>query len=321
MNKRLRIVFMGTPEFAVASLDALVKSSHPVVAVVTVPDKPANRGLKLQASAVKEYAVTHNLKILQPEKLKDESFITELKSLEPDLQVVVAFRMLPEVVWKLPRYGTINLHASLLPQYRGAAPINRAIINGEKETGITTFFIRREIDTGDILMQERIPISETDDAGTIHDKLMIAGAKLVVKTVDAIVAHTITPLKQEKFSQSDLKPAPKIFRESCCINWFEPAGEVYNFIRGLSPYPGAWTEFINTAKQKTLIKIFKTRRQNTIQSPAGKAIIANTNKLYIGCKDEALEILELQPEGRKRMTTQEFLRGIRDENKAWDTTF
>jgi len=308
---------MGTPEFAVATLDALLKSRHKVVGVVTVPDKPANRGLKLQASAVKEFAVKHNLPVLQPEKLKNEEFISALKDLNPDLQVVVAFRMLPEMVWALPKLGTINLHASLLPQYRGAAPINWAIINGDKETGITTFFITHQIDTGDILMQEKIEITENDDAGTVHDKLMTLGAELVVKTLDKIAdaAEGIKPQKQ--VASAELKPAPKIFREHCKINWDQSADDVYNFIRGLSPYPGAYTELINEEGTTLTLKIFKTAKLIELSIPAGQVVISNTNQLLVGCADGALEILELQAEGRKRMRAIDFMRGFPIHELNW----
>jgi len=316
MSKSLRIVFMGTPEFAVATLDALLKSRHKVVGVVTVPDKPANRGLKLQASAVKEFALKHNLPILQPEKLKNEEFINELKKLQPDLQVVVAFRMLPEVVWALPEYGTINLHASLLPQYRGAAPINWAIINGEKETGITTFLLSHQIDTGDILLSEKIDITEDDDAGTVHDKLMALGAELVLKTVDMIAdkGHNI-----EKQSQPDatvLMPAPKIFRENCKIDWYKPNEDVYNFIRGLNPYPGAWTELENEKGEKLVVKVFKAvKHPGTIS--AGMLFVNDKNQLFVNCRNGCIEILELQAEGRKRMSTSDFLRGFPLDPSKW----
>jgi len=316
METSLNIVFMGTPEFAVASLDALVHSRHKVAGVITVPDKPASRGLKLQESAVKKYAVEHNLKLLQPEKLKNEVFLTELKALNADLFVVVAFRMLPEAVWNMPRLGTINLHASLLPQYRGAAPINWAIINGEKETGATTFFITQEIDTGDILLQDKLPITDTDDAGTIHDKLMIEGAKLLVQTVDNIADGNVKAQKQNQ--QDAIKLAPKIFRETCKIDWTKPMEDVFNFIRGLSPYPGAWTEIIDNTGKKPVLKIFKTRKQDTVKANPGKMIIGSNNHLFIGCKNNALEILELQPEGRKRMTAADYLRGMQSETKSWD---
>ncbi|MDR1810192.1 MAG: methionyl-tRNA formyltransferase, partial [Prevotella sp.] len=242
----IRIVFMGTPEFAVGSLSALVENGYNVVGVITMPDKPAGRGHKLQASAVKEYALQQNLPLLQPEKLKDDFFLQQLSAWHADLQVVVAFRMLPEAVWSMPRLGTFNLHASLLPQYRGAAPINHAIINGEKETGATTFFLTHEIDTGNIIKQIRIPVRETDTAGSIHDELMKKGAQLVMDTVDMISEGHIETVPQEQFAieESKLKPAPKIFRETCRIDWMKPATDIFNFIRGLSPYPSAWTELV-----------------------------------------------------------------------------
>ncbi|HSY77494.1 MAG TPA: methionyl-tRNA formyltransferase [Bacteroidia bacterium] len=319
MSKSLRIVYMGTPEFAVATLDALVQSSHKVIAVVTTPDKPANRGLKLQSSAVKEYAVQRNLPILQPDKLKSEDFISELKKLNADLFVVVAFRMLPEIVWSMPKLGTINLHGSLLPQYRGAAPINWAIINGEKETGITTFFITHQIDTGDILMQEKIAIEENDNAETIHDKLMVSGAALVVKTIDAIADGTIKAMQQS--AVEELKHAPKIFREDCEIDWNKPIDDVYNFIRGLSPYPGAYSILQNEEGEKLTIKIFSTKKHIDLVIPAGELLISGKNETLIGCEDGALEVIELQAEGRKRMKAADFLRGFPLSAGSWKTIF
>src|SRR5574344_2925277 len=243
-KKDLRIVYMGTPDFAVESLKRLVEGGYNVVAVVTMPDKPVGRHASvLQPSPVKEYALSQNLKVLQPEKLKDEAFVAELQSLNADLQIVVAFRMLPEVVWNMPPMGTFNLHASLLPQYRGAAPINWAVINGDKETGITTFFLKQEIDTGEIIQQVHIPIGETDDVGTVHDKLMMLGGDLVTDTVDNILAGTVHPISQDALAKdTELRPAPKIFKETCRICWSWPMDRLYNFVRGLSPYPAAWTE-------------------------------------------------------------------------------
>jgi methionyl-tRNA formyltransferase len=310
---------MGTPEFAVATLDALVQSNHKVVAVVTTPDKPANRGLKLQSSAVKEYAVQHNLPVLQPDKLKSEDFISELKKFNADLFVVVAFRMLPEIVWNMPKLGTINLHASLLPQYRGAAPINWAVINGEKETGITTFFITHQIDTGDILMQEKIIIEEEDNAGTVHDKLMALGAALVVKTVDAITDETIKAMQQP--AVGELKHAPKIFREDCEIDWNKPVDEVYNSIRGLSPYPGAYTILQNEEGEKLTLKIFSTKKHIDLVIPAGELLVSGKNETLIGCEDGALEVIELQAEGRKRMKAADFLRGFPLSTGTWRVIF
>ena len=310
---------MGTPEFAVATLDALIKSNHKVVAVVTTLDKPANRGLKLQMSAVKEYAVKNNLPVLQPDKLKSEEFVNKLKEINADLFVVVAFRMLPEVVWSMPKYGTINLHASLLPQYRGAAPINWAVINGEVETGITTFFISHQIDTGDILLHEKIAITEEDNAGTVHDKLMVSGAALLVKTVDAIADKTVKAVPQPTFNV--LKHAPKIFRDDCRIDWNKPATEIFNFIRGLSPYPGAFTELQDDAKEKMMLKIFTTAKHLELVIPVGEFLLNAKKQAFIGCGDGALEIIEIQAEGRKRMKMADFLRGFSMDEGTWQAIF
>lgn len=309
---------MGTPEFAVASFEALVKSRHKVIAAITAPDRPASRGLKLKQSAVKEYAIRNNIPVLQPEKLRDESFITALKELNADLFVVVAFRMLPEVIWKMPKLGTINLHASLLPQYRGAAPINWAVINGEKETGATTFFINQVIDNGDILLQERVPISESDDAGSIHDKLMMIGAGLLVKTVNAITDGTIRSKAQESISPGSLKLAPKIFREDCRINWNNKALQVHNLIRGLSPYPTAWTEIRNKGGKQLTVKILGSHIKSGIQLASGELRVEDNTHIYIGCIDAALEIIELQLEGKKAMPAADFLRGFRLREEGWN---
>ena len=237
---------MGTPDFAVEGLRCLVEGGYNVVGVITMPDKPAGRGHKIQFSPVKQFALDHNLPMLQPEKLKDESFVQALREWKADLQIVVAFRMLPEVVWNMPRLGTFNLHASLLPQYRGAAPINWAVINGDTETGITTFFLKHEIDTGEVIQQVRIPIADTDNVEVVHDKLMMLGGRLVVETVDAILAGTVKPIPQEEMAVvGELRPAPKIFKETCRIDWNQPVKRIYDFIRGLSPSPAAWTELIN----------------------------------------------------------------------------
>lgn len=305
---------MGTPEFAVATLDAILKSKHEVVAVVTTPDKPANRGLKLQMSAVKEYALQHNLPVLQPEKLKSPEFIDKLKEINADLFVVVAFRMLPEIVWSMPEYGTINLHASLLPQYRGAAPINWAVINGEKETGVTTFFISHQIDTGDILMHERVAITEEDNAGTVHDKLMHTGSALLVKTIDSIADKTIKAIPQPVFET--LKHAPKIFREDCVINWNKNNDEVFNFIRGLSPYPGAYTNLVNDKGDKMMLKVYASVKDNGSLAP-GALSTNSKHQLFIGCANGSIEITELQAEGRKRMKTADFLRGFSMQEGNW----
>jgi methionyl-tRNA formyltransferase len=307
MSNRLRIIFMGTPEFAVSSLQALVEASCEVVAVVTAPDKPAGRGLKVSMSPVKEYALQQNIPVLQPEKLKNKGFLEELKSYRADLQVVVAFRMLPEVVWNMPPLGTFNLHASLLPQYRGAAPINWAVINGETESGVTTFFLQHEIDTGQIIFQEKVAVGYHDTAGTLYDNLMKTGAELVVKTVAAIQEGNYqTTLQQE---QSDLKSAPKIFRETCEINWDKPAEQVRNLIRGLAPYPAAWT----TINGKSA-KIFKSSVTGDIDD-ASAGTIATDNKKYIHVKtaDRWLAIEEIQIEGKKKMAVEELLRGFKPE--------
>ena len=310
-DKNLRIVFMGTPEFAVASLDALVQSGFNVVGVVTAPDKPAGRGMKLQQSAVKKYAEEKGLTVLQPEKLRKPDFLTELKNLQADLQVVVAFRMLPEVVWNMPTSGTINVHASLLPQYRGAAPINWAIINGEKESGVTTFKLKHEIDTGGILLQEKVAIWEQDTAGTLHDKLKESGAHLLVKTVQGLADGTITEKPQETLFTDNtlLKHAPKIFTETCKIDWSKSVEEVYNLIRGLSPYPAAYTKL----GEKTL-KIFwaeKEKTPTTVQ--AGEWETDKKTYLKYAGADGYLLLKDVQLEGKKRLTIEEFLRGYRFE--------
>ena len=304
----LRIVFMGTPEFAVASLDALVKAGCNIVGVITAPDKAAGRGMELQQSAVKKYAVENNLHILQPEKLKDPGFLEQLKSLQADLQVVVAFRMLPEVVWNMPPMGSVNLHGSLLPQYRGAAPVNRAVINGEKETGVTTFKLKHEIDTGDILLQESFAIGEDENAGEVHDKMKVIGAQLLVKTVKGLADGSLkeTPqLSTFNFQLSTLKHAPKICTETCKINWNKPVDEVYNLIRGLAPYPTAFT-FLQDKK----LKIFKAEKIKTeITETAGNFKTDGKSYLHFACIDGYISLLELQLEGKKKMDTASFLRG------------
>ena len=264
MNKEdLKIVYMGTPDFAVEPLRRLVEDKYNVVGVVTMPDKPAGRGHKLQFSPVKQYAVDNNLHVMQPEKLKAEEFVNELRSLNADLFIVVAFRMLPEVVWAMPRLGTFNLHGSLLPQYRGAAPLNWAVINGEKETGITTFFLTHEIDTGKIIQQEKIAINEEDNVGTIHDKLMIMGGDLVLDTVKIIIAGTVKPKPQEELyaSESELKPAPKIFKETCHLDFNNPTENIHNLVRGLSPYPAAWANLSAEGKEDLQMKIYETKKE------------------------------------------------------------
>ncbi len=306
----LRIVYMGTPEFAVASLDALVSGGYNVVGVVTMPDKPAGRGYKVQFSAVKEYALAHNLPLLQPEKLKDEQFLEELKALKADLQIVVAFRMLPEVVWNMPPMGTFNLHGSLLPQYRGAAPINWAIINGEKETGVTTFFLQHEIDTGDLILQKKIAIHRTDNAETIHDQLMALGAQTVVKTVDCILDGTAPKMPQPEVAE--LKMAPKIFKETCKINWNSDCESIYNFVRGLSPYPTAWSELMNDNREPIPMKIYAVTTEQTSHTYTHGTIITDGKKeLKVACKDGFVIIQSLQLSGKKRMNSDEFLRGYK----------
>jgi methionyl-tRNA formyltransferase len=304
MNKKLRIIFMGTPEFAVPSLDILVKNGYNVVAVVTAPDKPAGRGLKLSSSPVKDYAVANNIPVLQPEKLKNPDFLEELKSYKADLQVIVAFRMLPEAVWNMPPIGSFNLHASLLPQYRGAAPINWAIINGEKETGVTTFFLKHEIDTGDILFQEKELINIDDNAGTLYKRLMHRGAGLVLKTVQAIEAGDYTP--QPQVFEKETKSAPKIFKDTCKINWQQDADSIYNFIRGLSPYPAAWTEL-----QGKSCKILKAKKfiSSSVANNPGAIHTDNKTFLHMESSNGLIAIEELQMEGKKKMSVEEFLRG------------
>jgi methionyl-tRNA formyltransferase len=301
----MRLVFMGTPDFAVASLNALVEAGFEVVGVVTAADKPAGRGQKLQESAVKQYAVAKGLKVLQPLKLKDPEFIEELKSLHADLQVVVAFRMLPEMVWNMPPKGTINLHASLLPHYRGAAPINHAIINGETESGVTTFFLKHEIDTGDVIFSEKVTISSEDTAGDLHDKLMNVGAGLLVKTVQAIADGNYT--EQPQLQSDELKHAPKIFKEHCLIDWNQPGQSIYNLIRGLSPYPTAFTKL----NDKTL-KVFKAELEEKETGLAPGAFLSD-GKTYLkfATKDGFIKLTDLQYEGKKRMQVDEFLRGMR----------
>jgi methionyl-tRNA formyltransferase len=301
----MKIVFMGTPDFAVASLNALFEAGYDIAGVVTAADKPAGRGQKLQESAVKKYAVEKGLKVLQPLKLKDPEFIEELRSLKADLQVVVAFRMLPEIVWDMPPKGTINLHASLLPNYRGAAPINHAIINGETESGVTTFFLKHEIDTGDVIFSEKVAIAEDDSAGDLHDHLMEAGAGLLLKTVKAIAEDNYK--EQPQLSSDELKHAPKIFKEFCKIDWNQPVKTIYNLIRGLSPYPTAFTEL----NDKT-IKIFKARYEETTpENVPGEHVTDGKTFLKFAAKDGFISLLDLQYEGKKRMMVDEFLRGMR----------
>lgn len=304
MSRKLKIVFMGTPAFAVESLDILVKSGYEIAAVVTSPDKPSGRGQKVNISAVKQYALDNHLPILQPTKLKDSDFVHTLKDIDANLFIVVAFRMLPEIVWDMPELGTFNLHASLLPQYRGAAPINWAIINGETQTGVTTFFLQHEIDTGDILFNESIAILPEDNAGTLHDKLMHLGAEVTLKTVKAIESNQIVPKAQP---QVPIIHAPKIFKEDGLLNFEDSVTHVHNKVRGLSPYPGAYT-YLN----EKILKIFETRIElNDEQKAIGSFETDQKTFLKIRCQDGWLYVLSLQLEGKKKMDVQDFLKGYR----------
>ena len=309
----LRIVYMGTPEFAVEALRCLVEGGYNVVGVITMPDKPAGRGHKLQYSPVKQYALSQGLPLLQPEKLKDEAFLEALRAWRADLQIVVAFRMLPEVVWAMPRLGTFNLHASLLPQYRGAAPINWAVINGETETGLTTFFLRHEIDTGEVIRQVRVPIADTDDAGRVHDRLMMLGGQLVTQTVDDILAGTATSVPQEQMTASaPLRPAPKIFKDMCRIDWSRPVKQVYDFVRGLSPYPAAWTELHQEGLPPVVLKVFETEKLPQPHAyPPGTVLTDGKTYLRVAAADGLVGLLSLQLPGKRRLHVDELLRGFR----------
>ena len=323
----LRIVYMGTPDFAVEALRQLVEGGYNVVGVITMPDKPAGRGHKIQYSPVKQYALEQNLPLLQPEKLKDEAFVQALREWKADLQIVVAFRMLPEVVWSMPRLGTFNLHASLLPQYRGAAPINWAVINGDTETGITTFFLKHEIDTGEVIQQVRVPITDTDNVEIVHDKLMMLGGKLVVETVDAILNGVVKPVPQEEMAVvGELRPAPKIFKETCRIDWNQPVKKVYDFIRGLSPYPAAWSELVSPEGEVVVVKIFETEKyimnegkrcRNSRGCFCKVGSIETDGKKYIkvAVPGGFVSVLSLQLPGKKRLKTDELLRGFRLTNE------
>jgi methionyl-tRNA formyltransferase len=309
----LRIVFMGTPEFAVASLDALVKAGCTIVGVITAPDKPAGRGLTLQQSAVKKYAVAHHLNVLQPEKLKDAEFLHQLKLLKADLQIVVAFRMLPETVWNMPPLGTINVHGSLLPQYRGAAPINWAVINGERETGVTTFKLKHEIDTGNILMQQSFSIGENETAGEVHDTMKEIGAALLIKTIKGLANKTLVEspqLSTTNYQLSTLNHAPKIFTETGKIDFTKSVAEIHNLIRGLSPFPGAFT-FLNDK----MLKVYKSEKEMTLPSSApGKYETDGKTFLKFACANGYIIVKELQLEGKKKMTIADFIRGYRFTN-------
>lgn len=320
-KEELRIVYMGTPDFAVESLKALVEGGYNVVGVVTMPDKPIGRhGSVLQASPVKQYAIEKGLKVLQPVKLKDEAFVEELRSLNADLQIVVAFRMLPEVVWNMPRLGTFNLHASLLPQYRGAAPINWAVINGDTETGITTFFLQHEIDTGRVIQQVKVPISDTDNVGDVHDRLMMLGGQLVVETVDNIINGTVTSVEQDDMlaEGEELRPAPKIFHDTCRIDWKGMnMKQIYDFIRGLSPYPAAWTELVNGDKVLS-VKIFEAEKipADSSQYNRGAILTDGKSEVKVAVDGGYVRVKTMQIAGKKKMQTEEFLRGYKFADDA-----
>jgi methionyl-tRNA formyltransferase len=304
-SNQLRIIFMGTPEFAVPSLEILISNGYQVVAVITAPDKPAGRGMLMQQSAVKKFALEHQLNILQPSNLKDPLFVEELKNLTPDLQIVVAFRMLPDVVWQLPRIGTFNLHGSLLPQYRGAAPINWAIMNGEKETGVTTFFLHHEIDTGNIILQEKMLIDEKETAGSLHDRMKVTGAQLVLKTVQTLLTGTYPLIKQQE--NKELKRAPKIYTEDCNIQWNRQTVSIYNQIRGLSPYPAAFTYLAGKN-----LKIFSAEKVIMAHSiKPGEIETDGKTFLHFAACDGFIAALDVQLQGKKKMSIQEFLRGNR----------
>jgi len=310
-KESFRIIFMGTPDFAVESLKSLHKSGFNIVCVITAPDKPAGRGKVLQSSAVKKYAIENNLHLLQPTNLKNELFINELKELNADLQVVVAFRMLPEIVWAMPKSGTINLHASLLPDYRGAAPINHVVINGETKTGVTTFFIEKAIDTGKIILQKEVDILPDENAGQLHDKLMIVGGKLIVKTVDAIINNNVKPVSQQKVAVSELKSANKIFKQDCEINWKQKTEYIYNFIRGLSPYPAAWFKITDKNKKILTIKVFSVEKIIENHSNiTGKIFSDNKTYIKISSSDGFINITDLQVQGKKRMSIKNLLNGF-----------
>ena len=317
MNRQdFRIVFMGTPDFAVGSLRALVEGGYNVVAVVTMPDKPVGRHQsELSQSAVKQYAVAHNLPVLQPEKLKDPDFLEELRSYRADLQVIVAFRMLPEAVWDMPPHGTFNLHASLLPQYRGAAPINWAIINGDTETGVTTFLLDHEIDTGRIIHQARTPITEEDNVETVHDRLRDIGAGVVTQTVDDIIAGNIRPIDQDTLTaDTEIRHAPKIFKDTCRLAFDLPVKRAFDFVRGMSPYPAAWTELVEENGKRTMLKIFATTREETTVAEAPGTVLTDGKSYFkIAFPDGYLALTQLQLAGKKRMTISDFLRGYHPE--------
>lgn len=310
--KDLRIVFMGTPEFAVGALAEIVRHQYQVVAAVTAPDKRAGRGQQIRYSPVKEFCLENKIPILQPEKLKSPDFLDELKSYQPDLIIVVAFRMLPELVWAMPRLGTFNLHASLLPDYRGAAPINHCLINGDTKTGLTTFFLEKEIDTGKIILQKEIPIDPEDNAGSLHDKLLLAGAQLVVQTIQRIEQGNLMVISQNELIDKGLalRPAPKIFTETCRIIWQQPAVVIHNLIRGLSPYPAAWTN-LQTPNGERSIKVYQSLFQIESHAfSAGEVVVENRKRLKVAVSDGWIYLLEVQQSGKKKMQIHEFLQGF-----------
>ncbi len=311
-KESLRIVYMGTPDFAVETLDRLVCGGYNVVGVVTMPDKPVGRHqTTLQASPVKRYALEHGLPLLQPERLRDEAFLQALSDLRPDLGIVVAFRMLPEVVWAMPRLGTFNLHAALLPQYRGAAPINWAIINGDTETGVTTFFLDHDIDTGRVIHRRSVPIADTDNAEDVHDRLMHLGADLVCATVDDIIADRVTPIPQEQLTtDAPLRPAPKLFKDNCRITWSDGTKRCYDFIRGLAPYPAAWTTLVEEGGKAQVMKVYAAHKDLTPADEAPGIVTIADGEMRIALADGSLIIDSLQLAGKKRMATADFLRGF-----------
>jgi len=313
-KKSLRIVFMGTPSFAVAGLKKLLESGYTIVGVITAPDKPAGRGRQIHESAVKKYALDNTLKVLQPTNLKSESFLEELKALKPDLQIIVAFRMLPKVVWQIPKFGTFNLHASLLPQYRGAAPINWAIINGEAVTGVTTFFIDEKIDTGEIILQKQTRIHPQENAGSLHDKLMNLGAELILETVQGIENNSFTPIKQSTLEE--LRPAPKIFKEDCKIDWNLPGKSIFNFIRGLSPYPSAWSK-LNNGANELIFKIYEASFDQEDHQLNIGTIEKSRGVLKIAIQDGFIVPTLVQFPGKRKMDIKEVLNGLKLEQEAY----
>lgn len=313
-KKDLKIVFLGTPDFAVESLRRIHEGGYNIVGVVTMPDKPAGRGHKMLHSPVKQYAEANGLHLMQPARLKDPEFVDHLRSLGANLFIVIAFRMLPEVVWQMPELGTFNLHASLLPRYRGAAPINWAVINGEKETGVTTFFLKHEIDTGDVIAQERIEIGDEENVGSVHDRLMMLGADLTMDTISHILAGDLTPVSQEEMltSGEEPTPAPKIFKDTCKIDWTRPVKDVYNLIRGVSPYPGAWTPLSDNGRPLGDMKVFEAQIVK-IDNPAPGRMTIKGGEIIVECADGALSLTSVQMPGKRRMSTSDYLRGSRLE--------